>query len=325
MSMEYENDYARMEEIRDNFLAGVQGSLPAGAEITEWEGFVYIGFHPDTTSQEIYDTLQRTKQLWEQNIPDEFANDEEFSAIPTGYIMDDDYMDNVGLWPEDGNLATMLGDTIVLEDKPIDKEYLGENTTRQMQAFEAAEKIRNMDAVNMLKEIGISEPEHDQIVYARLYIDNDRWGQDLIRHVLELAFDPNTDRTSNLYAAEIYTYMDILEASGRTHSGATTWDEFITDARQSVTYRPGFGGDFPPIRNMPSFDDARDIPSRHPIDEIDLPTISGGSSLAPDLDDLRSEIDRFKEDRPRTNKEEYRGGTGQGPGYRQRRGRGRIN
>ena len=124
-------------------------------------------------------------------------------------------------------------------------------------------------------------------------------------------------------------------------------DEYLEKYRPIKVRSYRDGGNFPPIRQMSHFDDVRpeesseqdpmdfsDLPMYHDvtgrrnvrdaIDEMELP----GYSEMPELDDLRSEIDRYKTDRPRINrdpKEEYRGGMGRDPRYRQRRGRGRMN
>ena len=227
-------------ELKGRFLARAQRLMPNHV-IGEHYNYPVIGFDDNTSTRDIYDSLQTLSDHWDRNLPDELRNDEEFSTRPIGYILDD-------------------------------------------------------------AQLQLQYPEYNYMAAEDGY----------------LIFDNN------------YT--------------VTPSDEPLKH-NKVLSYRDG--GDFPPIRQISHFDDARpeelsqkdpidlsdlpgyhDVTGRRPvrdaIDDIELPTVS---DMAPDLDDLRSEIDRYKDERPRMGrdpKEEYRGGTGRDPGYRQRRGRGRM-
>ena len=314
-------------EIEEEFFDSVRELLPNGVRLIEDDDGIYIGFHPELSSREIYDTLERVGVFWKHNLPDEFAEYKEFGDPPLGYIMDDEYPDDIDFWIENGHLRTIRGDIITPQDRPVEKKYLGEP--------DYDERDRNTVAISMLKEAGVHEPNYDRIKHAKKFIDGNRWDHDLSGYIVKLSADQDTNSVNNV-TDQIYTYMDILEASEALPS-ATTWDELIRDMKQSWTYQASGGGKFPPIRTISGFediqsDDFSDLPQYHDItgrrrvrdviDDVELP----GYSEVPDLDDLRSEIDRFKEDRPRIdrNREEYRGGSGRDPGYQRRRGRGRM-
>lgn len=213
-----------------------------------------------------------------------------------------------------------------------------------------SEQRRDDLAIQTLKELGISDPTEYQAAMIRRFVQPDRWNYDLSKHMIRLVLDrglPEAYRSANMM--DVYAYMDGLESAGETYPDVATWSELIQEEIElDPVYRPG-RGDFPPIRDISHFEDVRpeelsqkdpidlsnlsrhhDISGRRPvrdsIDDIDLPTVSDSPGATPDLDDLRSEIDRYKEDLPRPDrsKEEYRGGTSRDPGYRQRRGRGRM-
>ena len=232
-------------------------------------------------------------------------------------------------------------------DRLAKEEYERKWKQRQLER-EEAKRIHNAQINRALREAGVTNPDGDHIGVAELFINEKRWSYDLSKSMIKLAIDDDRVGVNSADRHDIFSYMDTLESSGKTSPNASTWDELIDEIRDLKTYRTGagFGGDFPPIRTISSFDDIppeelsqrdpidlsdlpryQDVTGRRPIENIDdmeLPTVTGGSGLTPDLDDLRSEIDRFKEDKPRINREEYRGGTGRDPGYRQRRGRGRM-
>lgn len=290
----------------NKLVNSARGLLPENAHISAWDGTVQIGFDSGTPSDVIYNTLNQTSNLWYKNAPAELSDSKKAMALIVGHTDDEFFPDHVSFWTEDGKLRTLRGDVITPSSSPIDHRYLG---------------------------------------WHLYFSDTDRWSDDLSDRVIEL-FRSHNQTIDHNDLSHVQAYMDRLEASGDLPD-ATAWDELLDTARQDMVYRQekeGFGGNFPTIRTISSFDDIRpdDLPQRDPIDTIelprygetvrdpidnlDLPTVSGGSGLAPDLDDLRSEIDRFKEERPRISrdpKEEYRG-TSRDSGYRQRGGRGRL-
>ena len=114
-------------DLQDAVLEDVATLLPPGASMITWDGSPYIMFDRDTSSKTIYETLQKTNQWWQENVPKDPNPYGEFGA-PTAHLGDLDEPDNVGMWIEGNGLMTMYGVNVPLSDGIIESKYVQDDS-----------------------------------------------------------------------------------------------------------------------------------------------------------------------------------------------------
>lgn len=361
---EYDDEYNDYQSTIDRIIRDTNARMPDGVEVVyeEYDEIV-VKFAPDTPKNVIYQALNDVEQemdkvdtwpvvIMDRPSPDGGMETMEFQHMPHLYgWVDNNTSDsrNSGTYItftiDEGMLIDEEGNTAVPDSSPINSSEPFAWNPNAHPADSIGGYYFNEDEVrevrNIMSSIGMPQASANRLAFAKNFVDATRWNPDLSKRVVELAM-PDYNYMSDLAGADIEDiqyYMDLSESSGNM-PGATSWKELIVESRSQGRIYQG-GGDFPPIRTISGFEETatgdpidlsdlpgfHDVTGRRPIDpavDIDLPTVTGGSGLTPDLDDLRSEIDKFKEERPKINREEYRGGQGRDSGYRQRRGRGRM-